>query len=459
MSRNESRERIQKLKSHAENLGIFANLETIGSYDDFSQIVSLDYLEEEKFLQLLNSFQSYTTQEQNTQIAALRANHKSFTQFYSTCVHEFTHWLDHTSTLWGQRQLVLIYNAINAWTNQNEQDFYRIAIANSERYRARLAVYYTEKYKVDQQRVVPRSWQYQYSTGLEFGVDGRPRPDRPIVFTIFSNSNNQRIIRVPISMFALTESNATYAELKVKIQALALLEADSKLVEESQLKHEILENLYNSELVIYSVATHCLANSIGIYDIFQAYEYSSALATLCLNIPKYLFRSLIVPEDFVVWGDRIQALKEIADPGFAFFTIAKQAPRYQNGKSVEQWLQKALENAGLPNLETINNIVTTQMKKLEDEIIEGKYANKLRDLLVIGRENFIHRGVWGQNVLSMENLRKTSVTLPPIVLGDGYIAPIVSKTIPTTPQAIEEWIDQIIEIEVSIDQFIRACRF
>ena len=48
--------------------------------------------------------------------------------------------------------------------------------------------------------------------------------------------------------------------------------------------------------------------------------------------------------------------------------------------------------------------------------------------------------------------------LPPIVLGDFYTTPVVPKTIPTTPRAMEQWIEQINKIESSIDQFIRACR-
>ena len=134
MPRNVNREAVQKLRYHAKNSGIFANLEVLGSYDDFSQMVSLDYLDEESFSQLLESFQS-SKGDRNAQKAALQANYEPMARFYSTCVHEFTHWLDHTSTLWGQRQLVLIYNAISAWTNQNEREFYRIAIANSERHR------------------------------------------------------------------------------------------------------------------------------------------------------------------------------------------------------------------------------------------------------------------------------------------------------------------------------------
>jgi hypothetical protein len=458
MPRNVGREAIQKLKYHAKDFGIFANLETIGSYDDFSQMVFLDYLDEESFLQLLESFQS-NTKGDKAQKDALQANYEATTRFYSTCVHEFTHWLDHTSTLWGQRQLVLIYNAINAWTNQNEQEFHRIATANSERHRARLAIYYTEKYKVDHQSTDTTPWQYQYGSGLEFGVDGRPRTDRPFVYTVFSNSSNQPVIRVPFSMFALTEANATYAEFTVKSQSLAFLGDDPKLVEQLRLEQEIRQNLYDPKLVIYSVATHCLANSIGIDECFQAYEFSSALATLCLNLPKELFQNLSVPEELKAWGSRVQALQELSDPGFAFFTIAKQAPTSGDKLSVEQWLQEALKNAGLPSLEIIKDLAIVQMQELEDEVIEGLYADQLRALLSIGRENFVHRGVWGQNVLSMENLHKTSIMLPSIVLGDGYTVPVVPTTIPTNPQGVEQWIDQIIKIEISIEQFVRACRF
>lgn len=459
MPRNANREAIQKLRYHAKHLGIFANLEVLGSYDDFSQIVSLDYLDEKSFLQLLESFQSNSKGNRSAQKAALQVNYESMARFYSTCVHEFTHWLDYTSTLWGQRQLVLVYNAINAWTNQDEQEFYRIATANSERHRARLALYYTEEYKVDQQEARPTTWQYEYGSGLEFGIDGKPRTDRPFVFTVFSNSSNQRVIRVPFSMFALTEATATYAEFKVKSQSLALLDDDSRLVEQRRLEQEFRQSLYNPKLVIYSVATHCLANSIGMDDGFRAYEFSSALATLCLNLPKELFNSLLVPEEFNVWGSRVQALKELSDPGFAFFAIAKQAPKYGVDISVEQWLQEALKNAGLPSLEIIKNLAMAQMKELKDEVIEGLYAKQVKDLLSIGRENFIRRGVWGQNVLSMENLHKTSIMLPPIVLGDGYITPVVPTTISGSQQTVEQWIDQIISIEVSIEQFIRACRF
>lgn len=328
MRRTESQKAIQTLKYYAKNLGIFPNLEQIGSYDDFSQTVLIDYLDKESFFQI---FQEFQDQPENN----LEAKYESITQFYSTCIHELTHWLDHTSTLWGQRQLVLIYNAINAWTNQNENDFWRIILANSERRRARLATYYTEEYKVEQQESIITPWQYTFGSGLEFGIDGRPRPDRPFVFTIFSNFIGERLCRVPFSVFSLTESNATHAELKVKGQALTLLNENSRLVEQSHLESKIRQNLYNSKLAIYSVATHCLANCIELDEVLKAYELSSALATFCLNLSKTLFDSLIEPEEFSIWQYRTKSLKELADPGFAFLTITKKAAKYHNSLSVE----------------------------------------------------------------------------------------------------------------------------
>lgn len=459
MPKSKNIEFIKRLKDNAKNLGIFPNLEVFGSYDDFSQLVIIDYLDEKEFFKLLQVFQPYNTPSQTGQRIFLQKDYQSITRFFSTCVHEFTHWLDHTSTLWGQKQLILIYNAINAWTNKKEDEFWRIMIANSERHRARLATYYTEEYRVDQQESAVIPWQYQYGAGLEFGIDGRSRTDRPFVYTIFSKHTGQKVCRVPFSMFSLTESNATYAEFKVKFQNLELLNDDSRLVERCHLNQEILQNLYNSKLTIYSVATHCLANFIGITEIFKAYEFSSALATLCLNIPKSLFPYLVEVEDFSVFGEQVQALKDLADPGFAFFVIAKCAPKYYDSLSVKNWLEEALRNAGLPNLATILSMAYTQMKELENEVLDGRYSTRLRSLLSIGRRNFTRRGVWGQNVLSIENLQSTSMTLPPIILGDGFVTPVTSKTIQFSQEDMEQWIDQVIDIEVSLNQFVQACRY
>lgn len=452
------REAIQKLNQKARRSGIFANLETIGSYDDFSQIVCIDYLDKPGFLQLIDGFKPYKTNDPSEINKALQKNYDSSTKFYSTCIHELTHWLDHTSTLWGQKQLIYIYNSINAWTNQKEKDFYRISIANSERLRARLAVYYTEEYATNIETKVVEPWQYEYGSGVEFGIDGRVREDRPFVYTVFKNTNNERIIRVPFSMFALTEANATYAELRNKVQATSVLEESQRLVELNNLDKTIVDNMYNSKLAIYSVATHCLANSIKTSNYLVAYELSSMLSTLCLNLPNSLYQLLKVPQEFEVFGNRIQSLKDIADPGFAFFIIAKNAPQYDSNVSLKQLLEEALNNSGLPDLEKIQQLVLMEVDELRNNIINGIHVDKLKFLLSVGKNNITKRGIWGQNYLSVEKLSQSQIMLPPIMLGDGYFTPISPNVLPFNQEFMEKWIDQIIDIEGSIEQFIRACR-
>ncbi len=458
MVESKNRRSVQNLNNYARKFGIFANLETIGSYDDLSQIVCLDYLEMQTFNQLFKSINHFRNEDLNSQKNVLQANHNSIVKFYSTCTHELTHWLDHTSTLWGQKQLIFIYNAINAWTNQNEQEFHRIVSANSERARARLSTYYTEKYYVNLNNCIGKTWHYRYSTGVEFGADGTPRKDRPILFTTFYKSD-ERIIRVPFSMTSLTEVTATYAELQVIQEGLSFLDENYRLVEKSRIEKERLQNLYNPELAIYSVAAHCLANSIGIGETIEAYKFSSALATLCLNLPEELFHSLNVPKDYDVWGERIQSFKDMADPGFAFFIIATQAAKYRDNIHVEEWLQESLKNAGLPDLEKIKHLVEAKLEKLESGILQGRYSERLRLLLSVGRKNLIERGVWGQNILSIKNFNRTSMILPPIVLGDECVVSITNNTIPLSVQPINEWIDQIIDIQSRMSNFVDACRF
>lgn len=99
------------------------------------------------------------------------------------------------------------------------------------------------------------------------------------------------------------------------------------------------------------------------------------------------------------------------------------------------------------------------MQELEYEILDGRYSNKLRLLLSIGRYNFVQRGIWGQNTLSMENLLQTTMQLPPVVLGDQFVVPVTSKSIPFRPDEMDQWIDEIINIEASLNRFIQACRF
>ncbi|WP_414552462.1 hypothetical protein [Anabaena sp. CCY 0017] len=449
----------QKLSRGAKNSSLFPNLEILGSYCDFSQAVVIDYMDETKFDQLIRLIENYHTKTQTKDFYYIDNEYTLVDQFFSTCIHELTHWLDHTSTLWGQKHLILTYNAINAWTNHKEDDFWRIVKHNSARRRARLSTYYTENYKGIKIFSSKDPWQYEYSCGVEFGADGKPQEERPIIFTRFSSSSNEPLIRIPFSVASLTETNAKNAEFIVNAQSLALLSEECRVIESSLYSNRIKESLYNPQLAIYSVASHHLANKLQIFDIHIAYKFASALSILCLNLPSKLFDSLKIPEDFSSFFERTQAFKKLSDPGFAYFTITWNAPKYQEGLSVESWLEEAVKLSGLPSLDEINKFVLLEMKELEETILNGKYVDKLKSLLAIGRSNYTKRGIYGKEVLSFQNLFTTDIELPLILLGDENIIPISRKNDPSQAQEMKTWINEALDFENAINTFLEACRY
>jgi hypothetical protein len=449
---------INAIKKSARNSKLFPNLEVLGSYDEFSQSVVIDYMDENQFSEYTKAIKNFI-KNTDTNSFKLGEDYELIRKFLSTCVHELTHWLDHTSTLWGQNHLILTYNAINAWANKNEYDFFWIVTHDSARNRAHLATYYTEEYEPSKKTYNVERWQYQFSCGLEFGVNGIPREDRPIIFTIFSNSQGERVIRIPFTVGSLTEANATYAEQIVNAQCFYMLSEDDKIVEENILKAKAIENIYNPKLAIYSVASHYLANILGINDIALAYKFSSALSTFCLNLPKRLFQYLKTPNEFSLWGERVEALKELYDPGFAYFSIIANAPKYSENLKMSDWIEEAIANSGLPNIKEISKITLLEMEELQRIIIDGKYTDKLKSLVSIGISNFSKRGIYGKNVLSLDNLFSTEIKLPPILLGDECIVSINKNSYLSDANELSEWLYESMEIEMRINNFLKACRY
>ena len=445
---------IERLKTKGKDSSIFYNLEVLGSYDDFSQTVVIDYIDKQSFSKLLDDTKKF----RQSGFSYLGEEYESINKFFSVWVHELTHWLDHTSTLWGQKQLILIYDAINAWTNQKESEFWRITVANSERLRARLSTYYTEEYEASQKVWDDMPWKYRYSCGVEFGYNGKPREDRPIIFTKFFNFCDEPLIRIPFSVASLTEANAKNAELRVQFQCFFMRDETTRLVEKQHFIKEKLRELYNPKLAIYSIVVHHLANTLQIDDVEISYELSSALSTLCLNLPSVLFNCLKISNDYNPWKDRIESLKKLNDPGFAFFIITSNAPKYIKGLPLESWLEEAVELSGLPSLKEIQKLALLEIINLEKETVIGKYTSKLQSLLLMGKNNFEKRGIYGKQVLSLETLSQTDMFLPMILLGDGSMA-VGRESKQSKAEEINKWINEVLDIEIQINSFVNACRY
>ncbi|MEG4962383.1 MULTISPECIES: hypothetical protein [unclassified Microcoleus] len=447
---------IQKILSNWHG---FPNLTADGKYEFLTQTVVANSVESQHLINF----------RQNPKDSYL------LKKIYKVFVHEITHWLDHTSTLWGQNNLVTIYNAFNAFESQKEDELWRVIQLFSEVSRNHFADYY----QVDGPAIVSdwtkRPWRYKYSFGLQYGSDGRPRSDRPFISTRFSNFDNVFIKRVPISVVSLMETIATAAELQVEFSYIlpllkTQLSADEFLVESKLFEQACLERVYNPSLTVYSVATHCLANFMSINNISLAYELSSALSSLCLNLPSQVFGQLKISQEFQekhlpveiqeITTERASQMIAMQDRGFAFFVLSEYAPK-TDFSTVLDWLEKTIESAGLPPIADLQEMVIHEMRSLENNILDGPLVPRLKNLLEIGRRNYVNRGIFGKHEPCLNSLFLMSqdLKLPPVILGDENIfdVELASGSSQYSYSDIENWVFYIYDFEERLREFQRAC--
>ena len=357
MTRNTSA--IQAIRKILKNWRTFPNTTTTGHYEFLSQTVVADSIE-------FNHIQQISSSSNNAELMR---------KVYGVFIHEITHWLDHTSTLWGQQNLVSIFNAYNAWTNQKEKELWHISSLFSELGRVHLADYYTEEGKEAKTPWNGQNWQYGYGCYVMYDNNGKVREDFPFIATKFSNSEGL-IKRVPLSIVSLIEANAVAAELYLEGRVIipiirSSMTEEQFLVEGKLSTQDSMKKLYEPDLALYSVATHCLANTLGVDEIFSAYELTSALATLCLNLPTKVFHKLKIPTDIEnLFGNRVLSMLDICDRGFAFYILAQHSKQHSY-ENISEWLELTVKSAGLPSLSHLQELARREMSRLNQKILSG----------------------------------------------------------------------------------------
>ncbi|MFM2311243.1 MAG: hypothetical protein RLZZ04_519 [Cyanobacteriota bacterium] len=440
---------VEAIHEILKNWRTFPNTTTTGHYEFLTQTVVADSIKS-KDIELISSSSN---------------DAKLMRKVYGVFIHEITHWLDHTSTLWGQQNLISIFNAYNAWTNQKEKELWRISSLFSELGRIYLADYYTEEGEEAKTPWDGKNWQYGYGCYAMYDNNGKVREDFPFIATKFSN-NKGLIKRVPISIVSLIEANAVAAELYLEGRVIIPMIRNSMteeqfLVESNLTTQDSLKKLYNPDLAVYSVATHCLANTLGVDEVFTAYELSSTLATVCLNLPTKVFHKLKIPADLKnLFGNRVLSMLDICDRGFAFFILAQHSKQHSHD-DVSKWLELTVKSAGLPSLSHLQELARREMSRLDQQILPGIFEKELRQILQIGLKNFYSRGIYGNHLKTLESLcsKEKSLNLPPILLGDDTVFDVNTTEWrpPTNYQDIEDWIFPIMDIEYKLREFQKAC--
>jgi hypothetical protein len=451
---------VQAIQTILKHWRSFPNVTSEGRYEFLTQTVFANSVESQHILD----------------IGKDPLNPELLRKVYKVFIHEITHWLDHTSTLWGQKNLITIFNAFNAWKREDEEELWRIIELFSEIGRNQFDDYYKVFGSAINDSRVKIPWRYQYSFGLQYGSDGRIRKDRPFVTTRFYSPEDIFISRVPISVVSLVESIATYSELELEYSFILpilkkQLNENEFLIEASLFQQNMIDKIYNPELTVYSVATHCLANFMGIDDIGMAYALSSALSSLCLNLPTNVFDKLEISDNFLkklpnetqeIITERASHMKSIRDRGFAFFVLSQYAAEI-NHTGILDWLENTVKAAGLPSISELQEMAEKEMSNLKNTIIDGYFTSRLENLLEIGQENYQKRGIYGKHKPCLNSLLSASqdIKLPPIILGDGEIFDLEAAfgRVQRTADDTEKWVDEIWDIQSKLIEFQRACTF
>jgi hypothetical protein len=106
-------------------------------------------------------------------------------------------------------------------------------------------------------------------------------------------------------------------------------------------------------------------------------------------------------------------------------------------------------------------MVIDEMSNLSREILDGDLTSRLKNLLSIGRKNYVKRGIYGKHKPCINSLllMKKDLSLPPIVLGDGNIfdVELFHDSSQYSPNSIDAWIDYVWDLEKRLREFQRAC--
>lgn len=260
------------------------NYTAAGSYCFFSQCIELNDLEEKDLLAFADVSKS------------IDENHQAILKFAPLLNHEVKHWYDAHSTLWGLRFLRDIYHCRND-LHEAEQSGISTELSHFNRQLdlfdrvqyIKFPQYYSTTYPKANKSA---PWKYDYSTGIMFSKYGKPT-DRNLFFTRFSNEKGELIARVPFSLCSLLESSAVAQELNVKIRVIGMIEDPvTRKIESEKLLQDTMTELYNENLVEYSVVAHKISNSFTISDAVESYNIAAKLTRLILNLPDDIIMSL-----------------------------------------------------------------------------------------------------------------------------------------------------------------------
>jgi hypothetical protein len=447
-------------KAKTKKWNHFAQVDTLGSFDFYTTIIFLDSIRSDDLYELQKDLHYLVGSNDFSEVEQFTPNqYTQLAKLLPLAAHEYTHFVDATSTLWGLQHLNRMNDAYNSDNRRGgkESTFYKAKEFYDHIRGIRLPNYYTV---TSQSALNNRPWQSNITIGRIFSQQGRPS-SRPVLFSWFSNNQGDPLVRSPISTVSLLEASAMAQEILMHINLIENTDADFKLVEYSAFARRTLDHLYNPEITEYSVCVHTLANRVGCKDIISAFALCAFLTRLVLNFPRSAFDKILkscqiadilkIPKGHDFERAIADGIKH-KDIGILFFLLCNALPKntHKNPQKMKEALYSAINAIGV-EYEFVKNEAQNEARILF-ESMKSSSIKSISTLANAGYDNFKRIG------FDQVGLDFNRINLPPAFLGDssklsvfGTVDNMLSKL------DLDECFDELFEGQSWVERFSEAC--
>jgi len=447
---------LSQLKETRSRWALLSKVDQLGSIDFWNLTISLDVLSPRD----TNGITVEDLQIPEGKIFTLE-EYESRKKVLPLAAHEYTHFLDATSSLWGMHHLKKI-NACHEIDARDEAQFRILKNAYDYMRAIGLPNYYTT---IDPALPTDLPWGYHITSGVRFDSNGHIT-DRPIYFMNFLTTAGERIVRSPLSEISLLEASAMAKEIEVRSDLAKHLQEPESIVEAKLVNQELMNYVYNSELTEYSACFHLLANFQDEKDLGITSYAAGKLCRIVLNAPKIAFVS--ASKNIHVYANkthtpvdniRVQRLKkalEYQDRGALFYFIVLLLPKAALKPRSSRWfmhcLEGTLKSIGL-SMEKLKRGAYEEAEELWKELSRST-LQPIRELAGAGYENF--KKVFPNDLeYPLEKL-----SLPPALHGDSNMTPYVfsSGEMNTLKSFdLENAYDELVKVQLRAENFAEAC--
>ena len=394
-----------KAKNSKDN--ILSKIDILGSFDFTTCLIALDSIEDKDMKKL-----------SNTELQSAESN-LNYRKVLPLAIHEYTHFIDSTSTVWGINHLTMMNDAYlsNDKINKDEKLFYKTKIFYNHLAKIKYPKYYNV---INSDSKEHKPWVAYPTIGILFNSDGQIT-DESIIFLRFSSLEMEEIARSPISAVSILEASAMAQEIVSEIGILTKLNKEDLAMENILYTKKLMSIIYDKELTEYSACVHMLANQQQCKDILQSFLLVSIITRVVLNCTEDIFTKIItnnqltnifnIPETESIIK-RLQDGLKYQNIGVLYYIIVFGLPEksYLTEKTAIEGLKQSLKKLGI----TIDDIQSSATNYIENKItkLEQSSLSSITQIAKASKENFNKISITSSELIFHE------LNLPKVFLGD-----------------------------------------